>query len=213
MKLNAKYVTFSAISLASLYVLYHNERFLIDGSHPAWQHYAPFKWWLLPHGIFGAIVLLFAPLQFSERLRQRFTRAHRVIGRFYVAGVVVGAPLGIYIQYLQERMGDPRSFTIAGAADAAVWIVTTAIAMSFILKGKVQQHRIWMTRSFACSLIFLEVRVIVGLFHLPPQDIETVVWVCVVAAVPIADIALQIQESLRTRSAMAKAVRPLAQTV
>src|SRR6185503_268804 len=57
MKLNAKYVTFSAIALASTYVLYHNERFLIDGSHPAWQHYAPFKWWLLPHGIFGAIVL------------------------------------------------------------------------------------------------------------------------------------------------------------
>ena len=78
MKLNAKYVTFSAISLASLYVLYHNERFLIDGSHPAWQHYAPFKWWLLPHGIFGAIVLLFAPLQFSERLRQRFTSANVV---------------------------------------------------------------------------------------------------------------------------------------
>ena len=84
MKINAKHVVFSVIAIASLYVMYHNERFLVDGSHPAWQHYAPFKWWLLPHGIFGAIVLLFAPLQFSDRLRQRFTKAHRVMGRLYV---------------------------------------------------------------------------------------------------------------------------------
>ena len=58
MRVNAKHVVFSVISVASLYVLYHNERFLIDSSHPAWQRYEAFKWWLLPHGIFGAIVLL-----------------------------------------------------------------------------------------------------------------------------------------------------------
>src|SRR6266542_1813842 len=69
MKLNAKYVVFSLIAVASTYVLYHNERFLVDSSHPVWQHYEPFKWWLLPHGVFGAIVLLFAPFQFSDRLR------------------------------------------------------------------------------------------------------------------------------------------------
>ena len=28
------------------YVLYRNERFLIDPAHPVWQHYE-FKWWLL----------------------------------------------------------------------------------------------------------------------------------------------------------------------
>jgi hypothetical protein len=37
MKLNAKYVTFSMIAMASTYVLYHNERFLADSSHPVWQ--------------------------------------------------------------------------------------------------------------------------------------------------------------------------------
>ena len=79
MKVRAKYVVFTIITAMSLYVLYHNERFLVDSNHPAWQHYESFKWWLLPHGIFGAIVLLFAPLQFSDRLRQRFTKTHRVM--------------------------------------------------------------------------------------------------------------------------------------
>ena len=62
MKLNAKRVTFIAIALASLYVMYHNERFLIDSEHPAWKHYEAFKWWLLPHGIFGAIVLVISAI-------------------------------------------------------------------------------------------------------------------------------------------------------
>src|SRR4051812_19312842 len=120
MKLNAKYVAFSAIATASLYVLYHNERFLIDSSHPAWQHYGPFKWWLLPHGVFGAIVLLFAPFQFSDWLRQRFTKAHRIMGRLYVLGAFSLAPLGAYIQYYQERMGAPRSFTVLATVDATM---------------------------------------------------------------------------------------------
>ena len=116
MKLNAKYVVFSLIAVASVYVLYHNERFLVDSSHPAWQRYEPFKWWLLPHGVFGTIVLLFAPFQFSDRMRQRFTRAHRVMGRMYVLGAFVLAPIGAYIQYYQEQFGGPRSFTILGSS-------------------------------------------------------------------------------------------------
>jgi len=94
--------------------------FVVIKDVKACQHYAPFKWWLLPHGIFGAIVLLFAPLQFSERLRQRFTKAHRVMGRMYVVGALLLAPLGAYIQYYQERMGAPRSFTILAIVDAAM---------------------------------------------------------------------------------------------
>ena len=60
-------------------------------------------------------------------------------------------------------MGDTRSFTIATVLDAGVWIFATSMAMFFIFQGKVQRHRQWMTRSFACALIFIEVRVIIGL--------------------------------------------------
>jgi hypothetical protein len=67
-----------------------------------------------------------------------------------------------------------------------VWISTTFVALAFILQGKVQQHRQWMTRSFACALIFLEVRVIEGLTKWNRFS-EIIVWSCVVAAVPLAD--------------------------
>jgi uncharacterized membrane protein len=52
---------------------------------------------LLPHGIAGACALLLGPFQFSNRLRLRFRKFHRVLGRIYVAGVFVAAPLGVYI--------------------------------------------------------------------------------------------------------------------
>jgi len=158
--LRPKYLLFGFIGLMLAYVIPHDESFLLHPTDPLWQHYEPFKWWLLPHGIAGACALLLGPMQFSDRLRNRFRQLHRVVGRIYVAGVFVAAPLGFYIQYFQERMGDPRSFSIAAAADAALWMTTTGIAMAFILRGKVQEHRQWMTRSFAVALVFLEGRVI-----------------------------------------------------
>jgi uncharacterized membrane protein len=211
-RLRPKYVFFALLALVYAYVLFHNESFLLNKADPEWQHIASFKWWLLPHGLAAAFALFLGPLQFSDRLRQRYAKAHRVLGRLYVAGVVVGAPLGIYIQYLGESLGETRSFTIATVFDAGIWLTCTAIALTFILQGKVQQHRIWMTRSFACALIFLEVRLIMGVFHLGPQYIETVVWGCVAVAVPLGDIALQIQENLRTRASRAKVPRPITQT-
>src|SRR5215470_11433301 len=83
---------------------------------------------------------------------------HRVVGRFYVAGVFLGAPLGFYIQYFEERLGGTRSFSVAALTDAALWMTTTAIALLFIFKGNVAQHRNWMTRSYAVAIVFLEVR-------------------------------------------------------
>jgi uncharacterized membrane protein len=159
-----------------------------------WQHYEPFKWWLLPHGIAGACALLLGPMQFSDRLRGRCRPLHRAVGRIYVAGVFVAAPLGVYIQYFKERMGDPRSFSIAAAADAALWMITTGIAMVFILNGKVQEHRQWMTRSFAVALVFLEVRVIGGVTGLENPDTqanETIVWACLAFSILSADLVLQ----------------------
>jgi len=195
--LRPKRFLWGIIGLMLAYVLVHDESFLVHPKDPLWLHYEPFKWWLLPHGIAGACALLLGPTQFSDRLRNRFRQFHRVVGRIYVAGVFVAAPLGFYIQYFQERMGDPRSFSIAAAADAALWIITTGIALVFILKGKVQEHRKWMTRSFAVALVFLEVRVIGGVTgweNLDAHANETIVWACLAFSILSADLVLQWQQ-------------------
>ncbi|MGH9538228.1 MAG: DUF2306 domain-containing protein [Terriglobales bacterium] len=200
--LRPKYVLFAFITLMLAYVLYHDEIFLINAQDPEWQHIHPFRWYLLPHGIAGACALLLAPMQFSDRLRRRFTKLHRIVGRIYVGGVLIAAPFGFYIQHFEERFGAPRSFSFAAAAQATTWIVTTLIALALILQGKVEPHRRWMTRSFAVALVFLEVRVVLGVTGwetLGGGIDETVVWACNIFALLAADIALQCQELLRSR--------------
>ncbi len=190
------------IGLMMAYVLYHNESFLINRADPVWNHYQPFKWWLLPHGLAGACALLLGPLQFSDRLRQRYLKLHKVIGWIYVPGALILAPLGTYIQYFQERhLHQPRSFTMAAASDAALLMTTTAIALFFILRGNIQQHRQWMTRSYAVALVFVEVRVIGGLTGLDNSLVATeiIVWMCVIFAVPLADIVLNWREFTRAK--------------
>ncbi len=207
--LRPKYLLFAFIGLMLAYVLRHNEHFLIDAKDPNWAHIHPFRWYLLPHGIMGACALLLGPLQFSDRLRQRFAKFHRVVGRFYVAGVFIGAPMGLYIQYFEERMGGARSFSFAAGTDAALWMLTTAVAIVFILKGKVQQHRQWMTRSFAVAIVFLEVRVVGGLTGWKSESaIETTVWMCVAFSLLFADIVLQWRDFSPARPAAAK-VQPV----
>jgi len=193
MKVNAKRVVFTVIALATLYVLWHNESFAVQPDHPAWNHYSPFKWVLLPHAIFGSIVLLFAPFQFSNRLRQRLPKLHRIMGRLYVLGVYVLAPTGAYIQYFQERMGAPRSFTILGIVDAVLLIGVTTIAGFFAFKRKIALHRQWATRSYAVALVFIFARVALGTTGAETMGVEmvqAVIWTCLVAAVPLADVAL-----------------------
>jgi uncharacterized membrane protein len=210
--LRPKYLLFAFIGLMLAYVLRHNEHFLIDAKDPSWAHIHPFRWYLLPHGIMGACALLLGPLQFSDRLRQRFAKLHRVVGRFYVAGVFIGAPMGLYIQYFEERMGGARSFSFAAGTDAALWMLTTAIAIFFILKGKVQQHRQWMTRSFAVAIVFLEVRVIAGVTGWKSESaIETTVWMCVAFSLLFADMVLQWRDfsPARTVPARIPAVQPV----
>jgi hypothetical protein len=216
--LRTKSLVFAVVAAMMAYVLYHNERFLLDSMHPVWQHYEPFKWWLLPHGLAGACALLLAPMQFSDRLRARFTKLHRVIGRIYVAGALILAPLGAYIQYLDEADGARRSFTIATAIDAALLMITTGIAFMFALKRMIPQHRQWMTRSYAVALVFVEVRVILGVTGLDePFDwtiTETAVWSCLAFSVLVGDLANQWYElrSIRPRRARTQPVRTVAAT-
>lgn len=201
-----KYVAFAIVGAMLAYVLVHNESFLVRPGDPVWQHYADIKWSLLPHALAAGCALLLGPMQFSDRLRKRFTKLHRVVGRVYVIGALVGAPLGVYTQYLDERLGSTRGFTVATAVDATVWMVTTGIAFWFIVRGNVNLHRQWMTRSFAVAIVFLEVRVICGLtgwdqLPLAQSDriTEIVVWSCVGMSLLVGNIAVQWQELVRAR--------------
>src|SRR6476620_3582133 len=93
-RFRTKHLVFVFIAAMTAYILYHNERFLIEPSNPVWKHYQSIGWWLLIHGAAGACALILVPMQFSDRLRARFAKLHRVVGRVYITSALVLAPSG-----------------------------------------------------------------------------------------------------------------------
>ena len=195
-----KYLVLTFVAVMFLYVLRHNESFLVNRADPVWSHYRLIWIWLLPHALAGACALVLAPLQFSDRLRQRNLKLHQVVGYIYVVSVLIAAPMGFATQFVHERLGATRSFSLAAATQATSWLATTIVALVLVRNGKIQQHRQWMTRSFSVCLIFLEVRFLEGVTgwdQLGPAVDETTVWILNVFAWMIADFLIQWQDGWR----------------
>jgi hypothetical protein len=96
--LRPKYVIFALIALMMGYVLVHNERFLIEPENPMWAHFSNYGWWIITHALAGVAALSLAPVQFSDRLRQRSTAELRrtatapARSRVEASGRAVAAP-------------------------------------------------------------------------------------------------------------------------
>ncbi|HME39087.1 MAG TPA: DUF2306 domain-containing protein [Steroidobacteraceae bacterium] len=177
----AKHILFIVLGLLTLFVIYNNERFIVDHSDPQWAYYFPVRWLLVPHGLAGALCLGLGASQFSTRLRERHPALHRILGRCYIAGVAIAAPMSVYITMLHNALPT----RIAIITQASLWLLATAAAFYCIRRRNFQQHRQWMIRSYAITLIFLTDRVIdaiPGLSDLDADTNPTVLWMCNLAA-------------------------------
>jgi uncharacterized membrane protein len=180
-RIHPKHVLFAVLAALTVFVIYNNERFIVDHADPQWTYYFPVRWLLVPHGLAGLVVLCLGATQFSSRLRQRHARVHRVLGRCYVIGVAIAAPVGIYITSLHNALPT----RIAVTTQALLWMLTTGMAFYCIRRRRFQQHRHWMIRSYAITLIFLADRVLVAIPWLSDLDGDTspnILWLCNVIA-------------------------------
>ena len=177
----AKHVFFACFGLMTLFVVYLDELPFLDAHSPVWQHFAKVTWWLLPHGLGGALALLLAPLQFSTRLRQRHLRVHRILGRLYVACVIIAAPFAIPIALIQG----PPTLVMAAITQASGWLLTTAVALYCVRKGNIKQHREWMIRSYPFAMVFVFTRclfAVPAIQRMGEVGIVSVVWSVIAAA-------------------------------
>lgn len=199
-RIRPKYLAFIFIGAMMAYVAVHNESFLVNWKDPIWVHYKAIKWYLLPHGVTAAFALLLGPMQFSDRLRARFTKLHRVVGRFYVFGALIGGPLGAIMQAVEG----PDRWVVLSVIDAVMLVTTTAIALIFILKGNVTQHRNWMTRSYAVTLVFLGGRFFSGIAGQDANEPMSlaIIWSCLALSLLIADVGIHLQDLKRKRPAV-----------
>jgi uncharacterized membrane protein len=116
------------------------------------------EWFLIgPHALAGTLATIIGPLQFSSRLRRHFMAWHRRLGKVYVLSIVVAAPLGMAMTWLNpQHHFDAHLGTMVLAS---CWLITTLAAYFTARNRHVQEHREWMVRSYAFTFLFVLPRV------------------------------------------------------
>jgi uncharacterized membrane protein len=151
-----KTVLWISLGLTALFVFITSEVFLV-ADYPMYHAYRlqviADRHFLIPHTTCGFVALLAGPMQFSSRIRQRYLKFHRVLGRMYVISVFIGAYTGIALA--AGRPGLPGT-----SMQAAAWIVCTVAALITARNRQIVQHRQWMARSYAVTFTFVSSRVL-----------------------------------------------------
>jgi uncharacterized membrane protein len=184
----SKLVFFLLFGLLTLFVTYlKNARVFDPTSHIA-QHFAPMKWYLLPHAFFGSLAMLLGAFQFSNRLRARYLKTHRALGYVYVFSVFIAGPLSIPL----TMKGGP-SLVAAASVQSFGWMLTTAIALYCVRHGNIAQHRRWMIRSYPFAMVFTITRTIIPLppiQRLGADGAKAVIWTVIALAAILPNILL-----------------------
>ncbi|HUX45694.1 MAG TPA: DUF2306 domain-containing protein [Terracidiphilus sp.] len=193
-----RHILASAFGLMFLFVLWNNERFLIDPQSPRWVYFHPIRWLLLPHGTTGLIALGMGASQFSLRLRHQYTSLHRLFGKIYIGATFVLAPVAIWMAWTFS----PWFLIPFTIFQATVLMVFTAIAYICIRRRDFKHHREWMIRSYSILLIFIEGRVFMAIPILSRGGMDSVVlvnWACIAVTLFAVEIYLRWQEIFPSR--------------
>jgi predicted membrane protein DUF2306 len=106
----------------------------------------PFR--ALTHMLVAPLALLFGALQFLPRLRARHPKAHRYIGRIYVASCVI-AGVGA-LATVPHALGGPVAGLGFGIL-AVLWIGVTLGGWWAAVRRKLELHRLLMRLSYAMT--------------------------------------------------------------
>ena len=108
------------------------------------------------HLVPGALILLLAPLQFSDRLRRRYVQLHRWSGRALLVMMLFVAISASYLGVVNPQLAALERPTIA--IFTALFLFVVARAYIAIRRRDVARHREWMIRMFAMATGIATVR-------------------------------------------------------
>ncbi|MBK6953671.1 MAG: DUF2306 domain-containing protein [Crocinitomicaceae bacterium] len=127
------------------------------------------------HVISGMLVILVGPFQFLKSFRTKFLNWHKLGGKIYAYSILLlAAPTGLIMAFYAE--GGLWS-TVAFSIMSILWFVTTLMAVIKIKQRKIEEHKMWMMRSYALSFAAVTLRLLVPLFSLFILDNEDLITV------------------------------------
>ena len=112
-------------------------------------------WGIQPHALFGGVGLIAGVLQFARAIRRRLP-LHRLLGRIYVIACLITGLAGLYM----AAYSFGGWVTHAGFGALAVLLLVTTISGYLAIRSRrIDEHRAWMTRSYALMLAAVTLRI------------------------------------------------------
>jgi len=178
----SKLLFFLVFFALTIFATYEKNARILDPMSPIARHFAPAKWYLAVHAFFGILAMGLAAFQFSNRLRARYLRMHRLLGYAYVTSVFISAPFAVLV-----AIRIPKSFSLvtANCMQSLGWVVTTSLALYCVRSGNIALHRRWMIRSYPFAMVFTVARTVpifVPVARLGPTGGEAVLWLAIALA-------------------------------
>jgi uncharacterized membrane protein len=138
--------------LMGVYVKYH------DPSESTYTMFWSRKEWLWVHLTGGVVALTLGAIQFATQSLRRIARAHRWIGRVYMAFVAVGC---VGAAGLIGTSPAPIEISAAFVGTTLAWVMTAVAGWAAIRAGKVAAHRRWMVRNYLVTLAPVTFRLLI----------------------------------------------------
>ncbi|MGN5650436.1 DUF2306 domain-containing protein [Bacillus sp. Brlt_9] len=116
---------------------------------------------LFVHITTSILALVIGPFSLSEKFREKNINRHRLIGRIYLVGILLGGISGLYLAFfatggLVAKLG----FGLL----SSLWLVTAYQALMTVKNKKIQDHRNWMIRNYSLTFGAVTLRIWLPLF-------------------------------------------------
>ncbi|MDT8914165.1 DUF2306 domain-containing protein [Amycolatopsis sp. PS_44_ISF1] len=170
---------------------------------------------LVVHALPAGLTLVIGPWQFVPKLRARFPRLHRVLGRVYLISVVAASMAAAYAAAVTES---GFALQVAFYILIVAWLYTAVQAYRTIRRREIALHRIWMVRNYALTFaaVTLRVYLLVSMQVFPsvpfPELYTASAWAGVLGNVVVAEYFI-VQRTLRPlarrRAAVAETPQPV----
>jgi uncharacterized membrane protein len=150
------------------------------------------------HIFFGASAMLIGWSQFSKKIRNRFLNTHRLLGKIYVASVIISGVTGFYIA-LFANGGIVASLGFVGLA--LTWLYTTVKAFQSIRGKDIEKHEEWMIRSYAITFAAVTLRIWIPLSQIARIDFveayRVIAWLCWIPNLLVAELMIVRKRKLK----------------
>ncbi|MEH0978166.1 DUF2306 domain-containing protein [Bacillus mobilis] len=116
---------------------------------------------LFIHITTSIVALVIGPFTLSTKFRERNINRHRIIGRIYMVGILLGGFSGLYLAfYATGGLVAKLGFGLL----SVFWLTSAYQALNRIKNKKIKDHRNWMIRNYSLTFGAVTLRIWLPLF-------------------------------------------------